>query len=67
MILILKMISIQHHHGNITHSNHGNWTQPNKDFNILKKHRVNDHFILSMGEPRQEFTRKTIIQITHDW
>ena len=32
-------------------SNHGNRTQPNKDFKVFKNHRVNDHlitFLLSM-------------------
>ena len=35
-----KVISIQHYHGNIIHSNHGDGIQPNKGF---KKHRLNDN------------------------
>ena len=38
-----KMISIQHYHGNIIHTNHGNWIEPNKDF---KKHRMKNLSIL---------------------
>ena len=46
------MISIQHYHdkhGNIIHSNHGNGTQPNKDFIVFTKHQVNDYLLLSMA------------------
>ena len=48
-----KVISIQDHHGNIIHNNHGNGTQRNKDFKVFEKHRVNDHLLtllLSMDE-----------------
>ena len=48
------MISIQHYRGNIIHSIYGDGTQPNKDFKIFKRHRVNDHVFtlhLSMGGP----------------
>ena len=41
------MISIQDYydnHGNIIHGNHGNGTQSNKDYEVFKKHRVNDQF-----------------------
>ena len=40
-----KVIGLQHYRGNIIPSNHGNVTQPNKDFKIFKNHRVNDHLI----------------------
>ena len=30
---------------NITHINHGNGITPNKDFEIFKKHRVNDELL----------------------
>ena len=42
-----KVIRKQHYHGNIIHSNHGNGTQPNKDFKVFKTHRVN-HYILTL-------------------
>ena len=51
-IYALKVISKQHNHGNIIDSNHGNGTQPHKDFEVFKKHRVNDHLLillLSLG------------------
>ena len=34
----LNSIRIQLYHGNIIDSNHGNGTQPNKDFKVFKKH-----------------------------
>ena len=50
-----KGINLQHYHGNhgnIMHSNHGNepaksksLTQPNDDFEVFKKHRVNSHLL----------------------
>ena len=40
-----KMISKQHNHGNIIHINHGNGIQPNKNFKVFKKHRVNGHLL----------------------
>ena len=43
-IYVSKIINIQNYHVNIIHSNHGNGTQPNKDFEVYKKHRVNDYF-----------------------
>ena len=32
---------MQYYHGNIMDSNHGNGTQPIKDFIVIKKHRLN--------------------------
>ena len=49
-IFTSKMISIQHYHGNIKHSNHGNGSTPNK---VFKKHRGNDNLptlLLSMED-----------------
>ena len=43
------------YHGNIMYGNHGNGTQPNNDFKVFKKHRVNEHLInllSSMGAPK---------------
>ena len=55
MIYASKVIGTQHYHCNITDSNHGNRTQPNKNFTkVFKKHQVNDHpliLILSVDLP----------------
>ena len=51
-----KVISIENYHGNhvnVLHSNYGNGTQPNKDFKVFKRHRVNDLLLLSMVNPIQ--------------
>ena len=43
-----KVIIIHHYHGNHCNnmdSDHGNRIQPNRDFKVLKKHRVNDHLL----------------------
>ena len=40
-----KVMSIQHYHGIIIDSNHGNGTQPIIDFKVFEKHRINDHII----------------------
>ena len=40
-----KLISIKQYPGNIKDSNHGNGTQPNKDFKVFKTHQVNDQLI----------------------
>ena len=47
MVYTSKKISIHYHcnHGNVIDSNHGNGTQPNKDFEVFKKHRANDHLL----------------------
>ena len=37
-----EMISMQHY---IIDSNHGNETQPNKDFKVFKTHPANDRLI----------------------
>jgi len=37
-IYTLNVLSI-HYHGNIIHCKHGNGTQPNKHFIVVKKHR----------------------------
>ena len=51
-----KVINIQHNHGNIIHNNHGDGTQPTKDLEDFKKHRVNErltHHLLSMVGRKQ--------------
>ena len=48
-IFTSEVISIQHYHGNIIYSNHGNGTQQNKDFKVFKMDRVNDLILLSMA------------------
>ena len=47
-IYISKVISIQNYngnHSNIIHSNHGNGTQPHKQFKVFEKHRVNNQIL----------------------
>jgi len=51
-----KVLSIQHYHGNIIHTNHGNGTQQNKDFKIFKNPLVNDHLLTPL-----------LSMVTWDW
>ena len=57
-IYVSKVISIQHYHGNIMHSNHGNGTQQDKDFTVFKKHRANDRLLRSMVKVKSSVTKQ---------
>ena len=44
-IYTTKVISLQHYHGNHGNIIHSNHYQPNKDFKVFKKSRVNNHLL----------------------